>query len=119
MLEDVQRKARHLRIRVEQREQSRIRHQLFEKVLKRSRAAPQLHEGNSLRQRWRAFIQKPNQIAGRGLYNFRRFDLRRHGRRQAVVDGPLGMDHALVNFLHRFQMRVQFLQQFLARIFVQ
>ncbi len=76
VFENIQREARHLRIGIEQREQPGIRHQLLEKMLKGSRAAPQLHEGDRLSQRGRAFIQKPDQIAGRRLHHFRRFNLR-------------------------------------------
>src|SRR5580698_1001477 len=76
---------------------------------------PQLHTRYNLRQRRCAFIQKADQVTGGWLHNFRPFDLRRGRGRQAVINRPLSMDDTLINFLNRFQMGVQFLQQFLAR----
>ncbi len=43
VLKDIEREARHLGIGIEQRQETRIRHHLFEKMLEGSGTAPELH----------------------------------------------------------------------------
>ena len=98
--------------------QAGFRHRPFPKNA-RKRPAPRRSCGarNHLGQHGRALIQKPHQIA-RDRFQQRPAPLCTSARTaggQIVIAGPLGVDHALINFLHRFQMRVQFVQQLFAR----
>ena len=76
-------------------------------MLKSAGAAAEPGAGDYARQLRRALVQKAEQIAGRGLGCFRPFHFSGRRRRGVVVGRTLHMDHALVNLLHRFQVRVQ------------
>ena len=117
VLEEVERDSASTGIRVEQRQPGvGSRHHFFEEMLEAPRATPQLGFETSVR-RVRA---RADPGSGAGCWRAARGTSGAPtsagaGGGRCVVGRPLRMDDPLVDFLHRFQMRVQLVQQLFTR----
>src|SRR5437667_12840862 len=84
-------------------------------MLESAASVPERRSCKYARELGRLLIEKSDQVARRGLEGFGCFDLGRRRWRRVVIERPLRVHYTMVNFLHRFEMRVQLAQQFLAR----